>query len=49
MRCKKIKTTTTSKTKTTRTKRTNKETRKIKQQIRHDSTLEVNNTHFKDK
>ena len=30
-------------------KRTNKETSKIKQQIRHDSTLEVNNTLFNDK
>ena len=30
-------------------KRTNRETSKIKQQIRHDSTLEVNNTLFKDK
>ena len=30
-------------------KRTNKETSKIKQQIRHDGTLEVNNTHFNDK
>ena len=29
--------------------RTNKETSKIKQQIRHDSTLEVNNTLFNDK
>ena len=28
---------------------TNKETSKIKQQIRYDSTLEVNNTHFNDK
>ena len=30
-------------------KRTNKETSKIKQQIRHDSTLEVNNILFNDK
>ena len=29
--------------------RTNKETSQIKQQIRYDSTLEVNNTHFNDK
>ena len=27
----------------------NKETIKIQQQIRYDSTLEVNNTHFNDK
>ena len=39
---KKIKTTTT-------TTRTNKETSKIKQQICHDSTLEVNNTLFNHK
>ena len=30
-------------------KRTKQQTSKIKQQIRHDSTLEVNNTLFNDK
>ena len=49
---KKIKTTTTTKTKTKQHQKNEKKKKKNKQNkttVRHDSTLEVNNTHFNDK